>query len=82
MLIVPNTNNNEEIHCPELADQKESFTKHYVKPPKGKKAIPAIMDPGDVLFFNGNLIHGSHRNKSKNRFRRSFAIMLVILARK
>jgi phytanoyl-CoA hydroxylase len=33
MLIVPNTNN-EEIHCPELADQNESFTKHYVKPPK------------------------------------------------
>jgi phytanoyl-CoA hydroxylase len=30
------------------------------------------MAPGDVLFFNGNLIHGSHRNKSNNRFRRSF----------
>jgi phytanoyl-CoA hydroxylase len=71
MLIVPKTNN-DEIYCPESADQNESFTNHYVKPPKGKKAIPAIMAPGDVLFFNGNLIHGSHRNKSKNRFRRSF----------
>lgn len=30
------------------------------------------MDPGDVLFFNGNLIHGSYRNKSKDRFRRAF----------
>ena len=27
---------------------------------------------GDVLFFNGNLIHGSYRNKTKDRFRRAF----------
>jgi ectoine hydroxylase-related dioxygenase (phytanoyl-CoA dioxygenase family) len=30
------------------------------------------MDRGDVLFFNGNLIHGSYRNKTKDRFRRAF----------
>lgn len=71
MLIVPKTNH-DEIYCPELADKNESFTKHYVKPPKDQKPVPAIMAPGDVLFFNGNLIHGSYRNKSKTRFRRSF----------
>jgi phytanoyl-CoA hydroxylase len=38
----------------------------------GKKAIPAIMDRVDVLFFNGNIIHGSCRNKSKDRFRKTF----------
>ncbi|UVI28908.1 phytanoyl-CoA dioxygenase family protein [Paenibacillus spongiae] len=71
LLIVPRTNEH-EIACPDLADANESFTTHYVKPPKDRKAIPAIMDKGDVLFFNGNLIHGSYRNKSKDRFRRAF----------
>ncbi|MDB4865749.1 MAG: phytanoyl-CoA dioxygenase [Cohnella sp.] len=71
ILIVPKTNKY-EIACPENADAKESFTTHYVKPPKDEKPIPAVMDKGDVLFFNGNLIHGSYRNKSKDRFRKAF----------
>ncbi|MDQ0207521.1 phytanoyl-CoA dioxygenase family protein [Alkalicoccobacillus murimartini] len=71
LLVVPKTSNYELV-CPESSDSKESFTTHYVKPPKDRKPIPAIMDRGDVLFFNGNLIHGSYRNKTKNRFRRSF----------
>jgi hypothetical protein len=29
------------------------------------------MEPGDVLFFNGQLIHGSYPNSSRDRFRRS-----------
>lgn len=71
LLVVPKTNDH-EIVCPDKADEKESFTVHYVKPPKDRKIVPAIMDKGDVLFFNGNLIHGSYRNKSKDRFRRAF----------
>lgn len=71
LLVVPKTSDY-EIVCPELADSNESFTTHYVKPPKEEKAIPAIMDRGDVLFFNGNLIHGSYRNKTKDQFRRAF----------
>ncbi|TSB47831.1 phytanoyl-CoA dioxygenase family protein [Alkalicoccobacillus porphyridii] len=71
LLVVPKTSEH-EIECPELSDAKESFTTHYVKPPHGKKAVPIEMDRGDVLFFNGNLIHGSYRNKTKDRFRRSF----------
>ncbi|MNZ69165.1 Phytanoyl-CoA dioxygenase (PhyH) [compost metagenome] len=71
LLIVPKTNEY-EIVCPEMADSKESFTTHFVKPPKDEKAIPVVMERGDVLFFNGNLIHGSYRNKTKDRFRRAF----------
>jgi ectoine hydroxylase-related dioxygenase (phytanoyl-CoA dioxygenase family) len=71
MLVVPKTNYY-DIVCPEHADQQESFTSHYVKPPKEQKAVPVRMDRGDVLFFNGNLIHGSYRNKTKDRFRRAF----------
>jgi phytanoyl-CoA hydroxylase len=71
LLVVPKTHDY-EIVCPDKADDNESFTVHYVKPPKDQKAAPVIMDKGDVLFFNGNLIHGSYRNKTKDRFRRAF----------
>nr|WP_221626672.1 phytanoyl-CoA dioxygenase family protein [Cohnella lubricantis] len=71
MLVVPKTSEYALV-CPEEADARESFTTHYVKPPKDTKAVPAVMERGDVLFFNGNLIHGSYRNKTKDRFRRAF----------
>ncbi|MCD9020737.1 phytanoyl-CoA dioxygenase family protein [Cohnella silvisoli] len=71
LLVVPKTGDF-ALTCPDVADSNESFTTHYVKPPKDEKAIPAIMDKGDVLFFNGNLIHGSYRNKTKDQFRRAF----------
>ncbi|UUZ83882.1 phytanoyl-CoA dioxygenase family protein [Paenibacillus sp. P26] len=71
LLVVPKTNDY-DIVCPEEADAKESFTTHLVKPPKDRQVIPAVMDRGDVLFFNGNLIHGSYRNRTKDRFRRAF----------
>jgi len=34
--------------------------------------VPAIMEPGDVAFFGGHILHRSHRNRSLDRFRRSF----------
>ncbi|MBO7746095.1 phytanoyl-CoA dioxygenase family protein [Paenibacillus sp. MWE-103] len=71
LLVVPKTQAH-EISCPEEADTRESFTSHYVKPPKDGVVMPVVMDKGDVLFFNGNLIHGSYRNKTKDRFRRAF----------
>jgi phytanoyl-CoA hydroxylase len=71
LLVVPKTNEY-DIVCPDTADDKESFTTHFVKPPDNKKAVPVIMDKGDVLFFNGNIIHGSYRNKTKDQFRRAF----------
>src|SRR5207245_9327899 len=32
----------------------------------------AVMDPGDVAFFGGHVLHRSWQNRSENRFRRSF----------
>lgn len=61
-----------DIFCPEEADSTVSFTTHYVPVPEGLRQVPVRMALGDVLFFGGNLIHGSFPNQSATRFRRSF----------
>lgn len=71
LYVVPNTNTL-PIQCPEVADPSVSFTTHLVNAPKGFKAVPVIMEPGDTLFFNGNVIHGSGPNRTTDQWRRSF----------
>jgi phytanoyl-CoA hydroxylase len=61
-----------EIFCPEEADLNVSFSGDLVRVPRGLAEVPVDLDPGDVLFFGGNLIHGSEPNQSRERFRRSF----------
>jgi phytanoyl-CoA hydroxylase len=36
------------------------------------REVAAVMEPGDVAFFAGHVLHRSHSNRSKGRFRRSF----------
>ena len=60
-----------DVACPEQADLTKSFSPHYVKPPEGHEPIPAKLDSGDVLLFNGSVIHGSDPNTSQD-WRRSF----------
>lgn len=71
MLVVPGSHKL-DLLCPEPANQEEFFTTEHVAIPAGATLVPALMEPGDVLFFNGAVIHGSYRNKSQDRFRRSF----------
>lgn len=71
IMVVPGSNQG-EIQCPKLADPLLSFTKDLVEVPHGLKPIPVLMNAGDVLFFNGSVIHGSYPNWSANRFRRAF----------
>lgn len=71
LYVVPETHN-EAVVCPETADPSESFTTHLVRIPGNRKAMPVEMQPGDVLFFNGSLIHGSPPNRSTTIWRRSF----------
>ena len=59
------------ILCTASADSSVSFTDVTVPIPEGVEAVPVIMDAGDVLFFNGSLVHGSYPNTSQNRFRRA-----------
>ncbi len=71
MVCVPGTADL-EIACPELADPERFFTTEHVEPPPGKVPVPVGLKGGDVLFFNGSVIHGSYPNRSKTRFRRAF----------
>jgi ectoine hydroxylase-related dioxygenase (phytanoyl-CoA dioxygenase family) len=57
--------------CTVEADTNQSFTDVTVPLPDGMDAVPAIMTAGDVLFFNGQIVHGSLPNISQNRFRRA-----------
>lgn len=61
-----------DLFCPEEADAAASFAREYVAPPPGLATVPVDMAPGDVLFFNGSLVHGSQPNRTADRFRRSF----------
>ncbi|MFF9803783.1 phytanoyl-CoA dioxygenase family protein [Streptomyces coeruleorubidus] len=69
--VVPGTHRM-DLFCPEEADAGVSFAREYVPPPPGLAPVPVDMEPGDVLFFNGSLVHGSQPNRAVDRFRRSF----------
>src|SRR5262245_46547293 len=59
------------ILCTEKADTTVSFTDITVPLPESGAAVPIVMDPGDVLFFHGALVHGSNPNVTTDRFRRA-----------
>ena len=68
--VVPGSHMLPEL-CTEEADTAQSFTDVTVPLPEQVQTVPVLMDAGDVLFFNGQLIHGSSPNTTTDRFRRS-----------
>ncbi len=60
-----------DILCTVKADTTQSFTDVTVPLPDGATPVPQVMKAGDVLFFNGQMVHGSFPNTTTNRFRRS-----------
>lgn len=72
ILVFPKTQNL-DIDCSKVgkAGSYEKGAKP-IKIPAGLKAESTEMEPGDALFFNGSLIHGSASNRSNDRWRRSF----------
>jgi hypothetical protein len=70
LVCVPGTSDYDVV-CPEKADPTKFFTTEHVEPPPGTKPVPCNLKAGDVLFFNGRVIHGSYPNSSTTRFRRS-----------
>ena len=59
------------ILCTTEADTTVSFTDVTVPIPAGQRIEPIVMEPGDVLFFTGSLVHGSLPNTTRDRFRRA-----------
>lgn len=59
------------VLCTIAADLSQSFTDVTVPLPPDADVRPVVMKAGDVLFFNGQLVHGSYPNTSATRFRRS-----------
>lgn len=59
------------VLCPIAADTTQSFTDITVPIPPDQEVRPVLMEAGDVLFFNGQLVHGSYPNTSPDRFRRA-----------
>jgi ectoine hydroxylase-related dioxygenase (phytanoyl-CoA dioxygenase family) len=59
------------ILCTVKADPTQSFTDVTVPIPAGTPVASVVMQPGDVLFFHGSLVHGSLPNTTTDRFRRS-----------
>src|SRR5205085_11462152 len=59
------------ILCTKEADTSISFTDITVPIPEGQEVRPIPMEAGDVMFFNGSLIHGSYPNRTTDRFRRA-----------
>lgn len=57
--------------CLTPADTTKSFTDVEVQVPPDMQVVPVTMKAGDVLFFNGQVIHGSGPNVSGSRFRRA-----------
>jgi hypothetical protein len=70
MVVVPGSGQM-EIVCPEPADGTKFFTTEHVPVPAGFHEEAIDLNAGDVLFFNGSLIHGSYPNTSRDRFRRA-----------
>ena len=70
MMVVPGSQD-WPILCTAKADTRVSFTDVTVPLPDAHTALPVRMAPGDVLFFNGSLVHGSMPNTSADRFRRA-----------
>jgi phytanoyl-CoA hydroxylase len=57
--------------CTTKADTSVSFTDVTVPLPPGQEVRPVLMKAGDVLFFNGALVHGSFPNTTADRYRRA-----------
>ncbi len=59
-----------DIVCPESGGVNEWGTIQWQPDPK--KLVEVKLRSGDCLFFNGSLVHGSQKNESTTRWRRSF----------
>lgn len=71
MVVVPGSHK-EGLYTVEKADTEISFTNVQTVLPPNANIVGLDMNPGDVLFFHGRIIHGSYANITQDRWRRTF----------
>lgn len=70
MRVVPGFGNL-PLLCVQPADDSQSWSTITCPLPEESRALELSLDPGDALFFNGWVPHGSLPNRTKDRFRRN-----------
>ncbi|MFC9775806.1 phytanoyl-CoA dioxygenase family protein [Paenibacillus chitinolyticus] len=77
MTFVPGTHSL-DLQVPEgdASDVRRYFSDEgqWLKDYETAEMVKVATNPGDVIFFNGNIVHGSSDNLSRHRFRRSLLI--------
>ncbi|HCL29552.1 MAG TPA: phytanoyl-CoA dioxygenase [Candidatus Latescibacteria bacterium] len=71
MVVVPGSHRHGLLPV-EPADTSISFSGGQTTMPDGAVTVGIDLDPGDALFFDGRIIHGSYPNRTSDRWRRSF----------
>ena len=71
MVVVPRSHRHGLLPV-EPADTTVSFTGGQAEMPADAVPVGVDLAPGDALFFDGRIIHGSYPNQTTDRWRRSF----------
>ena len=71
MFVVPGSHR-AGVLCPHVADMANRSRSKKWTCRKVCRPVPVDLEAGDVLFFNGSVIHGSYPNTPPQRFRRAF----------
>ena len=77
MKIVPHTQDLAKL-CLIDADRRKFFSGTTIELADWMELRSLPMQPGDVLFFNGQVIHGSWPNTTNDRFRRAMIAHYVV----
>ena len=77
MKIVPHSQDLAKL-CLIDADRRKFFSGSTIPLADWMELRPLRMQPGDVLFFNGQVIHGSWPNTTADRFRRAMIAHYVV----
>jgi phytanoyl-CoA hydroxylase len=72
LLFVPGTHKLDLTASEVVPGSSNAYGSELQRKPAGYASIQIQTSPGDVVIFNGNMYHGSSRNNTTYRYRRSF----------
>jgi len=72
LMVFPGTHTGPILPMVPCDDPRFAHHRQAVQPPAGAQPLAVCMQPGDVLFFHGCLIHGALPNTTTDRHRRAW----------